>query len=176
MKACLVYDARDSMVEVNKFITPYDSAVVNVATELKKQCDSGDLGCIVKTAFDYVAVNVKYITDKQHFGKDEWWQYPREVLTEMVCESPFSHTMWGDCEDSSFLLASLLLSMGMPEDRVRVGISSSHAWVEAKLDRWYIFESTDDKPLTKWITRSDIAGKRIYKPILYVYYEGCKYE
>jgi len=37
MKACMVYNARDSMIEVNKFITPDDSAVINVATELKKQ-------------------------------------------------------------------------------------------------------------------------------------------
>lgn len=176
MKACMVYNARDSMIEVNKFITPDDSAVMNVATELKKQCISDDFRYIVKTAFDYVALNVKYITDKQHFGKDEWWQYPREVLTEMIGDSPFSHIMWGDCEDSSFLLASLLLAMGMPDDRVRVGISSSHAWVEAKLDKWYILESTDDKPLTYLKTRRDIAGKRAYKPVIYVYHQRCKYE
>ena len=174
MKKCPKYDARDKMIELNKFITPEDSVVVNIATELKKQCNSGDTSCIIKTAFDYVSINVKYITDKKHFGKDEWWQYPREVLTQMTGESPFSHTMWGDCEDSSFLLASLLIAMGIPEDRVRVGISESHAWVEVWYGRWFILESTSDLPLTKWMTRSDVAGRRVYKPVVYVYKEGCK--
>lgn len=171
---CPTYNARDELLSFNAFITPDDEVVKHVATILMSALSNFSLLSIVKAAFDFVALNTKYITDKQHFGKNEWFQYPREMLTVISASTPFSRQMYGDCEDTSFLLASLLIAMGVPEDNVRVGISASHAWVEVLVDgRWIILESTEDSPLSELKTRSDIGYNPIYRAQFYVYHNRC---
>ncbi len=94
--------------------------------------------------WDYVANSVQYITDKKLFGLEDFWLFPEETL--------ILHK--GDCEDSSFLLATLLLASGISEHCVRVVLGSvstpdgsyGHAWVvyQSESGRWCLMESTLD--------------------------------
>ena len=172
---CPLYPARGKYMNVDDFLTPDDSSVVNVARMLLSNLKVRSYRSIVVAAYNFVALHTKYITDKKHFGKEEWWQFPREMLTEFHSATPFSRKMFGDCEDTSFLLASLLLAMGIPKNDVRVGLSTIHAWVEVRLNGvWYVLESTADKPLKEWVTRSSVNGVYAYSPLVYVYKGWCE--
>jgi hypothetical protein len=94
--------------------------------------------------WDYVAGSVQYITDKKSFGLEDFWLFPEETLVLQK----------GDCEDSAFLLATLLLASGISEHCVRVVLGRvstpdgayGHAWVvyQNELGRWCLLESTLD--------------------------------
>jgi hypothetical protein len=94
--------------------------------------------------WDFVARCVQYVPDKKLFGQDDFWLFPEETLV--------LHK--GDCEDSSFLLATLLLASGISEHCVRVALgtvstpdgSFGHAWVvyQNESGRWCLMESTLD--------------------------------
>ena len=94
--------------------------------------------------WDFVAGGVQYITDKRSFGLEDFWLFPEETLV--------LHK--GDCEDSSFLLATLLLASGISEHCVRVVLGRvstpdgayGHAWVvyQNESGRWCLMESTLD--------------------------------
>ena len=97
--------------------------------------------------WNYVASSIQYVTDKSTFGLDDFWLFPEETLV--------LHK--GDCEDSSFLLATLLLASGISEHCVRVVLGSvftpdgsfGHAWVVYQNESclWCLRESTlDTKP------------------------------
>lgn len=92
----------------------------------------------------YVAESVEYIPDKQTVGMEDFWFFPTETLTLRK----------GDCEDSSFLLASLMIASGVSEQCVRVvigkvvgsGGSFGHCWVVYQNEdgQWCLLESTLD--------------------------------
>ena len=94
--------------------------------------------------WEYVAGSVQYITDKTTFGVEDLWLFPEETLTLRK----------GDCEDASFLLATLLLASGISEHCVRVVLGSvstpdgefGHAWAvyQNESGRWCLLESTLD--------------------------------
>jgi transglutaminase-like putative cysteine protease len=94
--------------------------------------------------WDYVARNVEYVSDKKSCGMDDFWLFPEETLM----------LRRGDCEDSSFLLATLLLSSGISQHCVRVVLGRvispdgpfGHAWVVYLNEEgvWCILESTLD--------------------------------
>jgi predicted transglutaminase-like cysteine proteinase len=97
--------------------------------------------------WEYVALSVQYITDKTTFGLEDIWLFPEETLILKK----------GDCEDSAFLLATMLLASGISEHCVRVvlgristpGGSYGHAWVvyQNESGLWCLLESTlDDIP------------------------------
>ena len=87
----------------------------------------------------------------------EVWKLSRETWEEAA----------GDCEDSSILLADVLLSAGF-DARVAIGWNGNigqHAWVIVRIeDRQYVLEST----LQKKIERSDLvtveAASAFYQP------------
>ncbi len=87
----------------------------------------------------------------------EVWKVSRETWEEAA----------GDCEDTSILLADVLISGGF-EARVAIGWNGNigqHAWVVVRIgDRQYILEST----LQKKIERSDLvsveAASAFYQP------------
>ena len=94
--------------------------------------------------WDYVARSVEYVADKQSCGLEDFWFFPEETL--------MLHR--GDCEDSAFLLATLLLASGVSEHCVRVALGSvaspdgsyGHAWVvyQNEAGAWCLLESTLD--------------------------------
>lgn len=92
----------------------------------------------------YVAEKIQYITDKRAFGIEDYWLFPEETLVLGK----------GDCEDSSFLLASMILASGISEHCVRVVLGRistpdgayGHAWVVYQNESgcWCLLESTID--------------------------------
>lgn len=123
------------------FITPNDPSVQGVAgsiiTKIGPEASPQDR---LKEAYNYVTANIKYVTDKTHWGYTEVWQMPDETLKRGL----------GDCEDSSFLLCSLLLALGV-NARVVFGTwqEKGHAWVEAQIDgTGGILETTSGQPFT----------------------------
>ena len=46
----------------------------------------------------WVQSNIKYVSDKEQFGLEEFWMIPQEIL----------NTRRGDCDDGAILLANLL--------------------------------------------------------------------
>lgn len=100
----------------------------------------------------------------------EYWAFPSETLQRKL----------GDCEDTSFLLASLLLASRIPNRNVRVVLGSydyvGHAWVEVLTEGgWYILESTSDKELIP--EDNAIVQQKGYQmgylPELYIYQHSC---
>ncbi|VVB70386.1 Transglutaminase-like superfamily protein [uncultured archaeon] len=94
--------------------------------------------------WDYVAKSVKYVTDKASLGLEDFWLFPEETLVLQK----------GDCEDTAFLLATLLLASGISEHCVRVVLGKvsgpdgiyGHAWVvyQGESGPWCLLESTLD--------------------------------
>lgn len=95
-----------------------------------------------------------YIKSKRHFDQ---WLFPEETLAQNG----------GDCEDLSFLLATLLIESGISQDCVRVALGRiidhthehlkphDHAWVmyQQELGAWQIFD-----PLEK-VKQLEKSGK-----------------
>lgn len=76
----------------------------------------------------------KYVSDKELFGRDEYWQPPDQ----------FEEIKKGDCEDFAFWTWRQLMAMGY-EARVVFGrhgrYGEGHAWVEFLRDgTWFLLE------------------------------------
>jgi predicted transglutaminase-like cysteine proteinase len=96
--------------------------------------------------WNFVARSIKYVHDTEKQRKGDFWLFPPEIYT--LCE--------GDCEDGSFLLASLLISSGISPFCVRVVLGEvfdennkslgGHCWPVYKneMGQWCILESTLD--------------------------------
>lgn len=92
--------------------------------------------------WDYVSRSIEYVTDKSSFGLEDLWLFPEETV--MLGK--------GDCEDTSFLLATLLLASGISEQCVRVVMGRvvcpegayGHAWVvyQCESGEWCLLETT----------------------------------
>ncbi len=173
---CGTYPARNGEVVLNSFITPNEQSVKDTATHIASTLVHDTIEDRIVAAFNFVAVNVIYTSDRAQFGKGDFWQYPNETLGQVFIDSQIAK-MYGDCEDSSFLLVSLLLALGIPSQNVRVGLSEVHAWVECKIgNAWYVFETTDDKELSELVSAVSIVGKSyVYDVKVYVYQGGCSY-
>ena len=176
MNSCMSYPARNHGAILNSFLTPNDIAVKRVAEDIKNTLVRDNIEDRITAAFNFVALTVVYVSDKRQFGKGEWWQYPCETLGQVITTSNVTR-LYGDCEDSSFLLASILLALDVPSSNVRVGISECHAWVECKLGHtWYLFETTSDNEMSSFVSVRSIVGKGyIYNVQVYVYQDGCCY-
>ncbi|MBA7654219.1 hypothetical protein ES703_62095 [subsurface metagenome] len=142
-------------LDPNTFITPKDPAVQAVgASIISKLGDQDSLDARLREAYNYVSLNIKYVLDKTQFGLPEVWMMPSETLKRGI----------GDCEDSSFLLCSLLLALSVPA-RVVFGVhkGSGHAWVEAWIDgTGGILETTSDQPFTGFADPSGYGVDRTF--------------
>lgn len=140
--------------DVREFVSPADDVVIkNVLKELAakhklpKSTNPGDFDKRAMGIWDFVARNINYEFDRKEQGKDDFWLFPSEVLTLKE----------GDCEDSSFLLASLLIGSGISPFNVRVALGElrskegiilgGHCWVMYKNEAgsWCLLESTFDR-------------------------------
>jgi len=108
---------------LDEFLTP-------VAREIKKITDAtpGDTLEAVGPRLFEVVRQVQYVTDQDGKGVPEYFKYPVETLKDKT----------GDCEDQSYLLASLLQGAGVPNVVIVFGTVEvdgrrfGHAWVEAQ--------------------------------------------
>jgi transglutaminase-like putative cysteine protease len=173
--SCGTYPARNGSIILNKFITPDDGAVKNTAEYIVNTLIRDSIEDRIVGAFNWIALNVIYTSDRKQFGRNDWWQYPSETLGCVLTGG--NSFMYGDCEDSSFLFVSLLLALGVPSQCARVGISETHAWVECRLGNvWYLFETTDDIEMLSLITADGVVGKSgSYDVKVYVYEGSCQY-
>jgi transglutaminase-like putative cysteine protease len=90
----------------------------------------------------YVAENVEYAEDKASQGLPDFWLFPAETITLKK----------GDCEDTSFLVATLMIASGISEQCVRVVLGTvtmknntyGHCWVayQDESGTWCLVEST----------------------------------
>lgn len=86
---------------------------------------------------NWISNNIKYKSDWDQYGVDEFWQTPLETLKLKT----------GDCEDYAILGASMLRALGY-DARVEFGVVNwlggvmgMHAWVEFPSGGyWYTFE------------------------------------
>lgn len=133
--------------DIRAWLSSTNSEVIRRALQemgLPQARDPGTFDLRAWKIWEYVAGNVEYITDKSSFGLDDFWLFPEETLILRK----------GDCEDSSFLLATLLLASGISEHCVRVVLGKistpdgayGHAWVvyQNESGRWCLLESTLD--------------------------------
>jgi predicted transglutaminase-like cysteine proteinase len=134
-------------IDIREFLTFKDNAVIKrtlktIARKSKKFSDSfqssseGSFDLRVMKILKYFSMNINYqLPDlQQQVCKKDVWLFPDETLSIKN----------GDCEDLSFLLASLLLASGISSYVVRVAlgklydhktkISKDHAWVMYKND------------------------------------------
>jgi len=167
MTGCPKIKRGEKIYLANDFITPDNLIIQKLAESIRKGCKTKK-DCILK-AFNFVSTKIRYISDKRLHGLPEYWQFPEETLRYGA----------GDCEDSSFLLASILLALGFPKDDVRVALGAyegaGHAWVEVKDGGvWYLLESTSDEFCYDWcFDEIGYAYKAGYEPELYVYKHIC---
>lgn len=119
---------RDGMIsiDVRKMFWSKDYMLENVIGKEKLIGSTWD-----RTALNcqqYIVKHYKYEYDINSVGFNEYWQFPNETL----------HLKMGDCEDGSLLMASLMVSAGVPEWRVRLNagwaldqddIKQGHAYV-----------------------------------------------
>lgn len=145
--------------DIREFVSPQDDVIIkDIIKKLVKEKnlptskDPGDFDKRAMIVWDYVARNIKYDHDCKIQRKGDFWLFPSEVHILQV----------GDCEDSSFLLASLLIGSGISPFNVRVVLGElidkkgkplgGHCWVTYKNEagRWCILESIFDKAPSPW--------------------------
>jgi len=107
----LIYYSAKPM-SISRWVTPDDSLVMELASTIKSTNNTGkalELYCIV-TSMDYI----------EDCG--DYWQTPEETIIRGA----------GDCEDFTFLLASLFIAAGLEKPAVMFGSynEGGHAWVE----------------------------------------------
>ncbi|MDA8082763.1 MAG: transglutaminase-like domain-containing protein [Nitrospiraceae bacterium] len=107
---------------------------------------TGDFDRRAMVVWRFIAERIRYVHDTALYKKGDFWLFPPE--TYQIGK--------GDCEDSSFLLASLLISGGISPFCVRVVLGQAydknsrplggHCWPVYKDEtgRWCILESTLD--------------------------------
>ncbi len=146
--------------DIREWLGSTDSEVLKRALQeirLPAAREAGTFDMRAWRIWDYVAQSVEYVTDKKACGMEDFWLFPEETLMLQK----------GDCEDSSFLLAALLLASGISEHCVRVVlgrvISSDgafgHAWVvyQNEEGKWCLLESTLDSVPARLVTADPLT-------------------
>ena len=102
------------------FVTSCDAVIVDISSTISDMARERGLtneGAI-NLALAFVQ-SIEYASDEATAGHDEYWRYPVETLYERA----------GDCEDKSFLFASVIEAMGYDavillfDDHMAVGVA-----------------------------------------------------
>ena len=146
-RAVLGYPSVYIPTDIREWVCRTDSEVISRAIaelDLPTTRGAGTFDLRAWMIWKYVAKAIEYIEDKNACGIDDFWQFPEETLTLKK----------GDCEDASFLLATLLLATGISEQCVRVILGKvitevgnfGHAWVVYQNESgvWCLLEATLD--------------------------------
>jgi transglutaminase-like putative cysteine protease len=169
-RAVLGYPSIFIPTDIREWITFSDSEVIKRGLQeigLPTAREAGTFDIRAWRIWDYVARSVEYVVDKKASGLEDFWLFPEETL--MLRK--------GDCEDSSFLLATLLLASGISEHCVRVALGKvitpdggfGHAWVVYKNEEgvWCLLESTLDTVPSRLVPADPLAapgGENQYQP------------
>jgi transglutaminase-like putative cysteine protease len=107
--------------DLRRWIAPPDDEQMRDAWREIALAHTVELACLkprpardakAKAIWQFIVEQVRFVTEQN--GVD-FWQLPEETLALAS----------GDCEDKSFLTASLLLAAGVPEDHVRVVVGAT---------------------------------------------------
>jgi hypothetical protein len=146
-RAVLGYQSIYIPTDIREWISSPENEVIKRALQglgLPSAREAGTFDLRAWNIWKYVAENVEYVQDKLANGMEDFWLFPEETL--MLRK--------GDCEDSSFLLAAMMLASGISEQCVRVVLGKTvskdgvfgHAWVVYQNEEgtWCLLESTLD--------------------------------
>jgi hypothetical protein len=160
-RAVLGYASVFIPTDIREWITFSDNEVIKRGLQeigLPTSREAGTFDNRAWKIWDYVARSVEYVTDKKATGLEDFWLFPAETL--MLRK--------GDCEDSSFLLAALMLASGISEHCVRVVLGKvvspdgvfGHAWVVYKNEEgvWCLLESTLDTVPSRVVPADPLAA------------------
>ncbi|MDP1629390.1 MAG: transglutaminase-like domain-containing protein [bacterium] len=111
---------------VQDFIRPEETAKLIQALKLTEL----GLKQKVETIHSFVRKNFEFVPDEED---GDYWQYPAETIRRGE----------GDCEDLAFLLASILIEAGVPEELVKVNIKNWHAYATVEIDGEILILETD---------------------------------
>lgn len=162
---------------LQEWIRPHTASVELLAKILTDKVD--DVKDKILNCYKYVVVSVNYpfflgIPCDTHFRIDflqkilcnalDLWYFPEETLADTL----------GDCEDATFVCASLLRTFLKPQDVFAVlgtveieGADYGHAWAEVKIgNEWFVLENTLDIPPEKLMTTEEAYKNKDvkYKP------------
>lgn len=125
----------DLLRKFEKFITPYDPAVI---------AKVNDLGKDPKRCYQFVSKEIKYVTDDKNYGQSEFWCYPKETLEKGS----------GDCEDQAFLITSMMLYLGI-DSFVRtaylINYQGGHAWSYFKWNNEWLPAECTSESFDPWV-------------------------
>jgi len=135
-----IYHQRQMVTfDVREFIYANDYHLKKVASEITAIYNPQNEEQFVRAVNSWVANNnVKYETDSYQFAWEDYWQFPEETIVLGK----------GDCEDTSILVASLLLSFNIPSYKVRVNLGLvygqyGHAYLQYwNGTEWLLVETT----------------------------------
>lgn len=144
-RAVLGYQSVFIPTDIREWISSPDSEVIKRALkeiDLPESREAGTFDLRAWKIWQYVAEKIEYVVDKNAQGLGDFWLFPSETLTIRK----------GDCEDSSFLTATMLLASGISEHCIRAVLGSvktkggtyGHAWVvyQNEEGRWCLLETT----------------------------------
>ena len=86
---------------VKSYITPTDKSIAAIAKDLNESAKGLSQSELVNYVLSFVQ-GIPYSTDINSTGQEDYWRFPIET----ICD----HT--GDCEDKSFLFASITEALG----------------------------------------------------------------
>jgi hypothetical protein len=121
----------------------------------------GDFDRRAMVIWRLIARKITYVHDTTKYKKDDFWLFPPETW----------QIKKGDCEDGSFLLASLLIASGISPFCVRVVLGRAfdrsgkplggHCWPVYKNEAgiWCILESTLDTVPARMPAAEELAGE-----------------
>lgn len=111
--------------------------IQNLSKSIVESSDSNDVKAY--KILMWVQEHIAYVSDTEGYGSPEYWSLPTLTVSKGG----------GDCEDGAFLIHSLMLSAGVPYDRIRTyggavwgGAGApveGHAWTAYKReadDQW----------------------------------------
>ncbi len=146
-RAVLGYPRLYIPIDIRQWLSNRESEVLRRALQeigLPTSRQAGTFDIRAWRIWDYVARIIEYLPDKNAYGLEDFWLFPEETLLLRK----------GDCEDSAFLLTTLLLASGISEHVVRVVLGQvvsadsiyGHAWVVYQNEQgiWCLLESTLD--------------------------------
>ena len=156
---CKGHTIKESVkIDVKTMVSTRDNLINNIIKQYNLIGKTHDITML--NIQKWVVKNIKYIGDDLSQGTMEYWQFPFETLTSKM----------GDCEDGAILIASIAVSAGIPEFRVRVvagmvqeaptAPEGGHGYVS------YLRESDNQWVVVDWCYYEDSAKEIKNKPIL----------
>lgn len=148
---------RQTKVDVRVFVCSNDSLLSNIILSnklkvLNKKTNLLDYDATALKIQQWVCSNIMYVSDDSQFQSYEYWQFPFETL----------ETKSGDCEDGAILMASLMITAGIPRFRVKVAAGT----VDGGGHAWCLYLASDNNwRIMDWCYWQDSATPVLEKPL-----------